>query len=474
MANIYPIKNKEGEITAYRIRVLRYTDEKGNKHFYTKNWKIPPTYKTEKAIQKAVEKVAGEFETQCKRGEISTDSRTFTEYAKYYIKLCERDHKPATIAFYNHLLPLFENDIGTIKLKNLTPEHLNRFYLKLQTEDVKRDAKATGKAKLLKLREKCGKLQKELSAETGISEQALRNAFRQNTVSIKTAQKLSQYFDCPLDELFTVATSGKGLSPKYIRHTHNFIHAVLEKAMREGCVSQNIADRVTPPKMDKHEAEFFELEEILKIKEALDEEPFKYRVATYLLMETGIRRGELLGVRWKSVDFKARTIRIENNIVYTEGYGLNANTPKSGDFRTVSISPELIPILKDYKKYQRQQAKIKFSYIENDIERMKELENYNPEGYLFTQDSGKVMTPNSINQWMVNFSKKLGLHIHPHKFRHSQASLLYANNIDIVTISKRLGHKQVSTTQNIYAHMMEKSDRQASDTISNLLYKKAK
>ena len=62
------------------------------------------------------------------------------------------------------------------------------------------------------------------------------------------------------------------------------------------------------------------------------------------------------------------------------------------------------------------------------------------------------------------------MHIYPHKFRHSQASILYASGVDIVTISKRLCHKQVSTTQTIYAHMMEKSDKEASDKIADVLF----
>ena len=83
------------------------------------------------------------------------------------------------------------------------------------------------------------------------------------------------------------------------------------------------------------------------------------------------------------------------------------------------------------------------------------------------------MSPNSINEWMLRFSKKLDMHIHPHKFRHSQASILYAAGTDVVTISKRLGHKQVSTTQDIYAHIMEKSDKEASKKIEELFFKNA-
>jgi integrase len=82
------------------------------------------------------------------------------------------------------------------------------------------------------------------------------------------------------------------------------------------------------------------------------------------------------------------------------------------------------------------------------------------------------MNPDSINKWLREFSKEYKLPtIHPHKFRHTQASLLYAAGENPVVISKRLGHKQVSTTQNIYAHLLENGDKQASDKIASLLYK---
>lgn len=472
MANITPIKDKDGNVVSYRIRVYRGKDAEGKQlKPFTKNWKVPATYKTEKAIQKALEKVAGEFEANCKRGDVSIDRRTFEEYVTYYIQLCERDCKAATIDFYNSLMPLICPEIGSIRLNQLIPEHLNRFYLKLQKEDVKRDAKAIAKDDLLLLKKTEGVKSKTLVAETGLCDNTIRLAFKQQKVAVQSAEKIAAYFDKPVNDLFTIATSGKGLSPKYINHFHSFIHTVLEQAVKEGCINRNIADQATPPKNQRHEAEFFEIDEILKIKSALDQEPMKYRIATYLLISTGIRRGELVGIRWKSIDFEKCTIRIENNVVYIKKKGLITNTPKNDEYRTVNIAPELIPLLKAYKKQQKFEASMKFSHITDAFQRQKAIREYNPEGYLFIQETGTVMSPNTINEWMINFSKKLGMHIHPHKFRHSQASILYASGVDIVTISKRLGHKQVSTTQNIYAHMMEKSDKDASDKIADILFR---
>lgn len=472
MANITPIKNKDGIITGYRIRVFKGEDLNGKKQFFSKNWTIPKTYKSEKAIQTALSKVVGEFETQCKRGEISTDNHTFSEFARYYIST--KDLKPASVRFYNSLLPLIDPEIGTIKVKDLTPQHLDNLYKILATSDVKRDGKATATEKAITLLKSQPIKKKDLCVAIGISDNTLRECMKGNHVSIETAERISDYLSRNVKDLFVIATSGKGISAKYIGHVHSFICSVLEFAVKKGFINRNVALQATPPKKPKAEAEFFEIDEILRIKEALEDEPLKYRLATYLLIDTGIRRGELCGLKWQAIDFENATIRVENNVQYIEKMGIIAGTPKTDNFRTVNIAPELVSLLKEYRQEQKNQKAILFSGIENVIQRHQQMKLYNPEGYLFIQENtGSVMSPNTLNQWMIRFSKKVGLHIHPHKFRHSQASILFAVGVDVVTVSKRLGHSQVSTTQNIYAHLLEKSDKNASDAISQLIFKEA-
>lgn len=468
MANVTEVKNKDGQIISYRIRVLNFTDENGKKHFYTQNWKVPESYKTQKSIERALQKAIGAFEAACKRGEVSTSSQTFLEYAIYYIDLCKRDHKAATISNYERLLPFIKDDIGHVKLSQLRPEQLNRLYMKLQSTDVKKDAKASIKGDTLKqLRKDKGMLLKDICTECGISEGTARNAFNGKNISLESAQKLAAFFDKPMNNLFEIKTSSVGLSPKYILNIHSFISAVLQNALREGLVARNVASLAQPPRLQKREAEHFEIDEILQIKEALEAEPIKYRIATLLLISTGIRRGELCGIRWPSIDLNNATIRIENNLQYLCGQGLVQSTPKSGKARTVSISRELIPILKEYKQYQRMQARLYCSG--NDLRAAK----WNPDQYLLTKENGEPLTPNAINEWMLGFSKKTGLHINPHKFRHSQATVLIGAGVDIVTVSKRLGHAQTSTTMNIYAHALEKADRNAADKIGEILFKEA-
>ena len=94
--------------------------------------------------------------------------------------------------------------------------------------------------------------------------------------------------------------------------------------------------------------------------------------------------------------------------------------------------------------------------------------------FVFSQDNGKPMHPDGVTTWLDRFSKRHDLpHINPHAFRHTMASMLYFNGVDSVSISKRLGHAQVSTTANIYAHIMEEADQRNADILANVFLKKA-
>lgn len=464
MARINPVKNKEGKIISYQIRVFRGKDTDGRElRPYSYNWKIPDTYKTESAIKRGLEKAVREFEYKCKSGDVSADKRTFQEYAEYFLVFKQRDCKQSGIRFYQSLLPRINAEIGAIRIGNLTVEHLNRFYLKLESADIREDQKAIAKDALIEAKEKYGYSNVTIQKLTNLSENTIRVAFQRKRISILSAQKITSIFDGKVTDYFEIASlkQGKGLSAKSIRHYHDFIHDVLKLAVKEGIVSRNIADMAEPPKLKRHEAEYFEIDEIIQIRKALDVAPLKYKVMVCLLVETGCRRGELFGLKWKSINFKDKTIVIDSNIQYSKEKGIYEDSPKNGEVRTVSIAPEVMQLLDEY---QVEQMKTQL---------MLGIPDYNSKGYLFIQDDGTPMHPSSLNHWMRKFEKENELpHIYPHKFRHSQASILYASGVDLVTISKRLGHKQVSTTQNIYAHLMKESDRKASEAIANALYRK--
>ena len=91
-----------------------------------------------------------------------------------------------------------------------------------------------------------------------------------------------------------------------------------------------------------------------------------------------------------------------------------------------------------------------------------------------TRDDGAPMHPDSVTDYLKKLSRRYGLpHLNPHAFRHTMASMLYYNGVDSVSISKRLGHAQVSTTANIYAHVIESADKKNAEILSDVFLKKA-
>ena len=118
-------------------------------------------------------------------------------------------------------------------------------------------------------------------------------------------------------------------------------------------------------------------------------------------------------------------------------------------------------LLKQYRAWQAQEILKLYSYYDN-------------QNFVFAQENGKPMHPDSVTVYLKRFSEKNNLpHINAHAFRHTMASMLYFNGVDSVSISKRLGHAQVSTTANIYAHVMEEADKKNADILSSIFLKNA-
>jgi len=250
--------------------------------------------------------------------------------------------------------------------------------------------------------------------------------------------------------------TGGGLSPKTIREHHRCISTILAQAVKEQLVQQNVAERATPPKVPKHEMESFEVEDVQRILSALKSEPLKWQVATHLLIATGARRGEIMGLRWENVDWENKRLYLCENRVYTAQSGAISTTLKTGDNRYVSISDSVISLLKSWRAEQGLQ------FLNMGIA---------PSGYVLTAENGQPMHPDSPTNWLHKFSERHNLPpIHPHKFRHTHASLLIASGVDVLTVSKRLGHTDVSTTMDVYAHALAKSDAKASDAFEKLLH----
>ena len=229
---------------------------------------------------------------------------------------------------------------------------------------------------------------------------------------------------------------------------YTILQGLFKMAYMADLIDRNPMDKVQRPKPRKdevksQEAEAYTAEEIRHIWNSLAQEPLKWRALVRLLIDTGIRRGECCGLQWKDVDFIKNTITIYGNLCYTPDKGVYLDTPKNGRSRTIDVDPQVISLLRQLRVEQSKKAISRF---------------------VFTQDgSPEPMHPQSPARYLQRFAKRYGVaDLHPHKLRHSFASIAITNGADIASVSEKLGHTDKAVTLRMYTHADQDSIKRAS------------
>lgn len=464
MANIQERRDKSGKLISYSIRVHRGRGADGKQlKPWTATFDVSPTW-TEKSARKKAEAFAATFEKECREGVTSDSRQKFAAYCDYVIQLkAERGVKHSTIVRYKELTSRIYPAIGHIKLKDLRADHLNSLYTELAKPGAgKSGGRASAKADFPALLKEAGLTRATLAEKSKVPLRSVYAAVKGECVNAETAEAVCAALGVSLEKTFALEKNNRTLSAKTILEHNRLISTVLEQAVKEGLVPFNVAGRATLPKAQQKEVNFFQPAEVAAIRAALEVEPIKWRTITHLLLITGCRRGEILGLKWDKVDFEKSRVYICNNVLYSPDVGVYEDTPKTErSKRFISLPTETMQLLRQYKLWQNE-------------ERLRLGPYYQYQGFVFSQDNGNPMHPDSVTDWLNKFSKRHDLpHINPHAFRHTMASMLYFNGVDSVSISKRLGHAQVSTTANIYAHVMEAADQRNADILADVFLKKA-
>ena len=257
------------------------------------------------------------------------------------------------------------------------------------------------------------------------------------------------------------AKTKKPLSGKTILEHHRLLRAMLHKAVYWQLIVTNPAERVQPPKARKPKRRSYDDEQtkiLLENLELLPNEDTKYKVAIILTVFTGVRLGELMGLEWTDVDFKNGIISINRSSQYLSDMGVFTKVPKTeSSIREIAIPEFIISLLEEYKLWYEEQKSI-YGELWMNSDR------------LFVQADGKPMHPSTISKWFVKYVGQIGLPvINFHGLRHTNASLLVAQNVDIAVVSARLGHAQISTTLDFYVHPLLSHNRKAGYALENLL-----
>ena len=459
MATIEKITGKAG--TTYRISVSGGFDTSGKRIRHRTTYKPAPGM-TERQIQKAVQRAATDFERSIEQGYALDNRQTFAEYAAYVIDLKARTGmKTRTLDRYRDLMVRINQAIGHIKLTDLRPQHLNSFYKNLAEPGIRiGGVSAKAKIDMVAWLKKNKVSRGVLAKKAGISATTVGIAVKGESIKEEKAQAIAQAMEKKVDDVFRVEKNMEPLADKTILEHHRLISTILAQAEKEMLVPYNAAAKATPPRINKKDPNYFQPETISAILEALEFEPLKWRLITHLLIVTGCRRGEIMGLKWEKVDFENSRVKIDRALVSSKSKGVFEETTKTSDIRHLSLPRETMDLLRQHK---REQLRLQLANGDRWIHT----------GYVFTQDNGDHMNPDSITGWLKDFSARHGLpHINPHAFRHTVASVLLANGTDIVTVSKQLGHASITTTENFYSHIIEENKAKAADCIADVLIRK--
>lgn len=465
MANITPRINKNGEITSWTIKVHKGVDKATGKQLkpFITSFKYDSS-KTQRQNEKALAAFVADFEKKCKYGLASDSRQTFAEYAAYVLELKQRQGlKRRTLELYNMLLTRINESIGYMKITDIRPQHLNTLYSELLKSGSRtKQGRATAKVDLKARLKTKGLTFSSVKEQTGIALNTISAACQGKSILESKAQLIADTLEEPITTLFIVEKDESPLSNKTVCEYHRLISTILAQADKEMLIPFNPASKATPPKLKHKDANYFELEDVEKILACVENEPLKWKVIVHLLIITGCRRGEIAGLKWDCIDWKNNRIHICRNLLYSVEIGVYEDSTKTEESdRYVALPAETMELLKEYRRFYLSRANAFGSLWHNT-------------NYLFfqetTDNAGEPMNPDSINKFLQGFSKRHNLpHINPHAFRHTQASILYFNGIDSVSISKRLGHSKVSTTSDIYAHIIKQADKQSAETIADVI-----
>lgn len=457
MASIRKIEGKHG--TAYKITVTLGRDALDRQIRHYKTWK-PDKPMTARELNRELQRVATEFEQDLMSGFQADNKQTFAEYAAYCYTIREqRGDKPQTLARVRRQTARINEYIGQIPIQEIRPKHLTELYKKFSEPGACRWQVYALPAVDFKALIPEGKTCNDFARSCGVYGNLIRRLCKNQPISRQNAAIIEK--NLGRKDLFSLTGAEKPLSPGTIRDYHAIIYTVLEQAYKEMIIKYNPAKRVTLPKKKRvRESKALQPEQLKAVLAALEEEPLPFRALITFFISTGCRRGEAIALTWDKVDFVRREVLINQSMIYLPETGIQSGPTKTDNSRRVALPDETIDLL---HKLWAEQAK----------DRLRLGDLWEDNNLVFPRWTGKPMNPGNVNLELTAFCDRHGLpHINPHLFRHSAASVLLSNGVDVLTVAGMLGHSDVSTTLDTYAHAIDEARHKTADCISETILQK--
>ena len=236
----------------------------------------------------------------------------------------------------------------------------------------------------------------------------------------------------------------KGLSAKTVRNIHQILSSALKLAQEQRIILTNPSERCALPKVEHREMKTLPVEQLQSfLREARKSGVFELY---YLELATGLRRGELLGLKWEDIDLQKGDLRVKRQISRINGEVIEAPLKTKNAYRTLPLAEDTIGVLKEQRK------------------------KVGSSPWVFPSPNGGPISPDSVLHMLHRVLKRAGLpRVRFHDLRHTFATLALQNGVDIKTVSGMLGHFSAGFTLDTYAHVTSAVQRQAAQTMGNVL-----
>jgi len=247
-----------------------------------------------------------------------------------------------------------------------------------------------------------------------------------------------------------------GLAARSVVRYHQILHAALHQAVRWQLLVRNPADAVEPPRAPRRELRATTGEQARAVMAAADATPYGSFVRLALL--TGMRRGELLGLRWADVDFDGGALAVQQTAQRIAGLGIVFRQPKTRlSRRSVAISSDAVALL---RRHRRQQVETRLlagaAYRDRDL--------------VFATALGTPIEPGNLRRSWLGITRAAGLPgLRVHDLRHAHATLMLAQGVHPKVVSERLGHASVNITLDTYSHVLPGLQAAAAEALDAVL-----
>lgn len=305
----------------------------------------------------------------------------------------------------------------------------------------------------------------EFCRTTGIPQTTLNAMIAKKNVVYKNAKKLSDYLGKSINYCFESDAYIKPLSSKTILNHFSLLKSMLNQAVKWDYIQYNPCDKATKPKQQKNrEMKCLDKNEIDILFNILDNESnISLKTIVKLLVTTGMRRSECLGLSWNDVDLVKQIITVHRTLQYTPEKGKYFGPTKTdSSVRVIPLPTSIIPVLKNYKEYQDGlKHTMGKKWCESDV--------------VFTSFSykhaGEPLNPDTVSEWFRKFMKansdKLP-YVRMHDLRHTYITQLIYAKTPIPTVSKFAGHSNITTTLNRYTHAIESVDKTGIEVVDKV------